>query len=168
MHQSRRQLEQTEAECLASMRDTIVIGSSLGGLTAAWWAEKHLQIQRLVLLAPAFNFLSPRLTNLGEQKVQQWQQSGYLSVYHYGQKRNLPLDYQFVIDASQYLEQNLQRPLPTLILHGSQDDVIPIQSSRDYAALRPIVQLIELEDDHTLAQVMPQIWDSIGNFCQLD
>ncbi len=163
-----RQLEQTQAECLSSPRPAIVIGSSFGGLTAAFLGEKHVQIQRLVLLAPAFGFLSHWLTKLGEQKVQQWQQTGYLSVYHYGEMRALPLHYQFVVDASKYQEQKLKRPIPTLILHGRKDDVVPIQFSRDYALNRPWVELIELEDDHLLAKVMPEIWQEIQDFCQLD
>ena len=79
--------------------------------------------------------------------------------------RSLPLHYQFIVDASKYQEQQLQRPLPTLILHGRYDDVIPIQSSRDYASQRPWVELIELESDHSLTNVMPDIWQAIQQFC---
>jgi uncharacterized protein len=52
-------------------------------------------------------------------------------VHHYGEKRELPLSYDFVTDALEYQEDLLTRPIPTLILHGSYDEVIPIQASRD-------------------------------------
>lgn len=144
-----------------------LIGSSLGGLTSAWLAEKYSQVQQLILLAPAFGFLSHWLAQLGDEQLCQWQASDYLSVYHYGEKRSLPLHYQFVDDARQYQETQLVRPIPTLILHGQQDDVIPISASRAYSSNRPWVKLIELNSDHGLIDVMPQIWEATQRFCQL-
>jgi hypothetical protein len=144
-----------------------LIGSSLGGLTSAWLGQQHSQVQRLVLLAPAFGFLTHWLPKLGEDQLREWQASGYLSVEHYGEGRSLPLHYAFIEDAHQYQETPLLRPVPTLILHGRRDEVIPIQASRDYASVRPWVQLIELDSDHALADVMPEIWQAIQAFCQL-
>lgn len=144
-----------------------LIGSSLGGLTSAWLAQKYSQVQQLILLAPAFGFLSHWLPQLGDEQLRQWQASGYLSVYHYGEQRSLPLHYQFVDDARQYQETQLVRPIPTLILHGQQDDVIPISASRAYTSSRPWVKLIELNSDHGLIDVMPQIWEATQRFCQL-
>ena len=71
-----------------------IIGSSFGGLTAAWLGQQYQQVQRLILLAPAFGFLSHWLPQLGQQQVKQLQDLGYLSVYHYGEQRTLPLHYQ--------------------------------------------------------------------------
>jgi uncharacterized protein len=136
-------------------------------MTAAHLAQQHPQVQRLVLLAPAFGFLSHWLPKLGEEELQRWQREKYLMVYHYGEKRSLPLSYDFVTDAAEYKEEKLQRPIPTLILHGKQDEVIPIQASRDFALQRPWVELMELESDHGLGNVMTEIWLSIRLFCQL-
>ncbi len=143
-----------------------LIGSSLGGLIAAQVAQKYTQVKDLILLAPAFGFLSHWLPQLGAEKLEQWQTQKYLMVYHYGEMRSLPLHYDFVPDAANYQEQQLSRPIPTLILHGRHDEVIPIRASRDFAQ-RPWVQLIELESDHALGDVLPQIWDIIQVFCQL-
>jgi uncharacterized protein len=153
-----RQLEQVAAEFPNAETPITLIGSSLGGLTSAWLAEKYPQVQRLVLLAPAFSFISLWLSALGEDLVKQWKESGYLSVYHYGEGRSLPLHYQFAIDAARYSQSYLQRPVPTLIIHGRNDEVIPIQASRDYASQRSWVELIELESDHALTDTMPKIW----------
>lgn len=162
-----RQINQVAKLFLPSETPVTLIGSSLGGLTAAWLAQQHIQVQRLVLLAPAFGFLSNWLSRLGEEQLQEWQTSGSLLVYHYGEKRSLPLHYKFVEDANQYQETQLIRPIPTLIFHGRQDEVIPIKASRDYASVRPWVQLIELDSDHALVDVMPQIWQEIRSFCRL-
>jgi hypothetical protein len=162
-----RQLRQVEAMFPLDGTPITLIGSSLGGLTSAWLGQQHSQVQRLVLLAPAFGFLAHWLPKLGEEQLREWQTSGYLSVEHYGEGRSLPLHYAFIEDAHQYQETPLLRPVPTLILHGRQDEVIPIEASRNYASVRPWVKLIELDSDHALADVMPEIWQAIQAFCQL-
>lgn len=161
-----RQISQVKAQFPPPPIPVTLIGSSLGGLTAAWVAEKSPQVQRLVLLAPAFEFLSHWLLQLGEVQLKQWQDEKYLMVYHYAEKRPLPLSYNFAIDAANYQDNQLVRPVPTLILHGLHDEVIPIAASRNYAASRPWVQLIELNSDHALADVMSQ-WQQIQSFIQV-
>ncbi len=160
-----RQIAQVTAEFTPTTGVTL-IGSSLGGLTAAWLAQQ-LQVERLILLAPAFKFLDHWLPQLGAEKLQQWQKQQYLMVYHYGEKSSLPLSYDFIVDAAQYNDAQLLRSVPTLILHGCQDEVIPIQVSRDFAQQRPGVELVELNSDHALGNVMAEIWQAIQVFCQL-
>jgi predicted esterase YcpF (UPF0227 family) len=156
-----RQLQQVEP--LLS-QPTIVIGSSLGGLTAAWLGERNLLIDRLILLAPAFDFLAHWLPKLGMAQVQQWQQEGFLQVYHHGENQPLPLSYRFVEDAGKYQEAALQRLVPTVILHGVDDEVIPIAASQNFARTRPWVNLIELDSNHALANVSDEIWQAVQSF----
>lgn len=160
-----RQINQIAAEFTVNSAVTL-IGSSLGGLTAAWLAEKYPQVQKLVLLAPAFEFLSHWLQQLGAEKLKQWRLEQDLMIYHYGEKRSLPLNYNFVLDAAKYQDQ-LLRAVPTLILHGVGDEVIPIEASRNFARLHPGVKLVELNSDHALGDVMGEIWQQIQIFCQL-
>lgn len=162
-----RQLQQVSALLPTDATPVTLIGSSFGGLTAAWAAQQHPQIQRLVLLAPAFQFLEHWLPRLGAEQVQRWQAEQYLSVYHYGAGRSLPLNYNFIRDAAQYSEAQLQRSIPTLLLHGQADDVIPIPASRQFATSRPWVKLLELDSDHALTNVSHQIWAAIQAFCHL-
>ncbi|MEG4036431.1 YqiA/YcfP family alpha/beta fold hydrolase [Microcoleus sp. w1-18aA5] len=172
-----RQLQQIETEFLQTpsspsadkvkqLGGVTIIGSSFGGLTAAWLAQRQLSVKQIVLLAPAFQFISHWLPLLGQQQLEKWQLEKYLPVYHYGEQRYLPLNYQFVADMAQYPEEKLIRSVPTLILHGKHDTIIPIQASRNFAANRPWVQLIELEDDHSLGNVLAEIWEAIQKFCQ--
>lgn len=160
-----RQLTQVAAEFPDNSPVTL-IGSSLGGLTSAHLGQQYQQVQRLVLLAPAFGFLSHWLPKLGNEQMQRWQQEKYLMVDHYGEQRSLPLSYNFVTDAAQYRGELLQRPIPTLILHGKNDEVIPIAASREFARSRPWVELVELDSDHALGNVMKEIWQAICLFCQ--
>ena len=156
-----RQLQQVERIINSATTPVTLIGSSFGGLASVWLAQRNPAVQKLALLAPAFQFLSHWLPLVGEANMQEWQTEGYLPVYHYGEKRSIPLHYQFLLDMQQYRDEELQRNLPTLILHGREDLVIPIQSSRDFAATRPWVKLIELDGDHSLSTALPEIWQPI-------
>ncbi len=163
-----RQLWQVESLFPPKPAPVTLIGSSFGGLTAAWLGQLHPQVDRLVLLAPAFRFLEHWLPRLGDEQVNQWQATGTLAVYHYGAAQMLPLHYGFVEDAIGYPEEQIQRPVPTLILHGIRDDVIPIAASIEFARDRPWVTLAKLDSDHALTDVSEQIWQSIKDFCSLE
>ena len=163
-----RQIEQTVANFNNSDIPITLIGSSFGGLTSVWIAEKYLQVQRLVLLAPAFNFASYWRNKLGEESIKQWQKSGFLSVYHYGKDKLLPLSYRFCEDINQYEQSLLQRKLPTLIIHGKSDETIPIQASLDYAKQHPHVKFMSLDSDHSLSNQMEVLWQETKKFCDLD
>ncbi len=162
-----RQLQQVEAEFPPSPTPVTLIGSSFGGLTAAWIAQNQPQVEKLVLLAPAFGFLSHWLPRLGYEQMQQWQNEGFLPVYHYGEEKMLPISYQFAEDAAQYRETELLRPVKTLLIHGTEDEVIPIQTSIDFASDRPWVKLMQLQSDHSLHNVREEIWQAIREFCQI-
>lgn len=162
-----RQIQQVTALLPPEHESVTLIGSSFGGLTAAWVGDRCPQVKQLVLLAPAFDFLTHWQPKLGIEQMQRWQQEQYLAVYHYGENQMRPLGYQFITDMAQYPEKSLQRPIPTLILHGRQDDVIPITASQNFAADRPWVQLIELESDHALTNVQPELWRAIAELCHL-
>lgn len=163
-----RQIQQVEALFPADSTPVVLIGSSFGGLTAAWLGERHQQVERLVLLAPAFQFLNHWQPKIGDEQMRRWQAENALLTYHYREQRQIPLNYNFVTDITQYDDSRIQRPVSTLILHGQHDDVIPIQASQDFAAQRPWVNLIELDSDHALGNVLPEIWQAIRTFCQLD
>ena len=159
---------QSPAEKVKNLGGVTIIGSSFGGLTAAWLADQQLSVKQIVLLAPAFDFLSHWLPMLGQQQLEKWQSEKYLSVYHYGEQQEVPLNYQFVADMAQYPEEKLMRSVPTLIVHGLHDTIIPIQASRNFADNRPWVQLMELEDDHSLGNVLGEIWEAMQKFCQFN
>ena len=122
-----RQIEQTVAAFPDYQTPITLIGSSFGGLTSAWVAQTNVRIQNLILLAPAFGFPQNWHSRLQPEQIEQWCESGYLSVYHYGKNKQLPLHYKFLQDAKKYPITGLTRSLPTLIIHGIHDDVVPIQ-----------------------------------------
>lgn len=158
-----RQIQQCEAILASAVGPWTIIGSSFGGLTAAWLGQRNLQVERLILLAPAFNFFAYWQLQRSED-LQQWRTNGTAEVYHYAEKRSLPISYRFWEDAGQYEETDLKRAVPTLILHGIADEVIPIEASRTYADQRDWCKLLELQSDHALGNVLPQLWSAISDF----
>ncbi|EIJ42057.1 Uncharacterized protein family (UPF0227) [Beggiatoa alba B18LD] len=160
-----RQLQQVGK--LLPNRPCTVIGSSLGGLASLWLAQRYPQIQRLILLAPALDFPTQCQRIIGTENLQKWQADGEMPIFHYSWEREMSLSYEFVADCLRYPDKQLQRVLPTLILHGQQDETIPIQASRDFIQGRAWIQLIELESDHSLMNQLDTIWQIIQAFCQL-
>ncbi|NES01575.1 MAG: alpha/beta fold hydrolase [Okeania sp. SIO2F4] len=161
-----RQIHQIESEIKNKSTPIILIGSSFGGLTSTFLAERNPKIKAIILLAPAFNFFSHLRKSFGEEKLQKWRERGNYWIYHYGEKGYSLLSYDFIIDLMKYQDEKLRRALPTLIFHGLNDGTIPIQASRKFAVKRPWVELIELDSDHTLRNVMPTIWEEINQFFQ--
>ncbi|MDM8548072.1 YqiA/YcfP family alpha/beta fold hydrolase [Candidatus Venteria ishoeyi] len=151
-----RQIQQL-SHLLKQQEQVTIIGSSLGGLTALWLAEYLPQVQRLVLLAPALNFVANAKRQLRPEAYQQWQEQGWLTVQHYSRQQDCKLHYQFLENMLAYTDQNLQRPLPTLLFHGVFDEVIPLHDSQDFVTKRPWVDFFPLQDDHSLMSSLPKI-----------
>lgn len=162
-----RQIEQTVSAFPDEDTPITLIGSSFGALTCAWVGQRHTQVERLVLLAPAFGFPQSWYSRLEPNQIKQWQESGILSVYHYGEGKSIPLKYQFLQDANKYDTSELTRSIPTLIIHGVNDEVVSIQVSRDYAEKHSQVKLIELDSDHGLNDSKQRIWQEIQWFIDM-
>lgn len=128
-----------------------IIGSSLGGLTAAILAEQFPdQVKKIVLLAPAFQFTIHWRHRLGETTLTRWQTETYLPVFHYSYQREIPLHYNFFQDAEIYANYAFKNTTPTLILHGIHDETVPIQVSENYSKDRPWTTFVALDSDHSL------------------
>ena len=140
-----------------------LMGSSLGGYLAASYATSHQNVQKVVLLAPAFGFLDLWEARLGPAEMKRWRESNQLSVYHYGDKRERNLHFELMADASHYpLVPDFHQP--TLILHGNNDDTVPVSASIDFAASHPNATLVRLESDHELGNVLDRIWQESSEF----
>jgi len=144
-----------------------LIGSSLGGLLSVLQAIRDRRVERLVLLAPAFRFVERWSARLGDEAIRQWRSRGTLSVYHYGLREERTLGVAFLEDAARYDEEQLVRPLPTLLLHGRQDEVIDPASSIAFAASRPWVTLKLLDTDHGMESALDILWQETAAFLDL-
>lgn len=163
-----RQINQTITAFPDAHTPITLIGSSFGALTAAWVAQQQQQVTKLILLAPAFGFPQSWYARLQPEQLEIWKNSGLLNVYHYGEGKEISLKYQFLQDAENYPLTGLKRSLDTLIMHGIDDEVVPIKVSQDYTLQHPQTKLIEFDSDHGLNDVKEKIWQSIKQFLAID
>jgi pimeloyl-ACP methyl ester carboxylesterase len=134
----------------------VVIGSSLGGLTAARVAERDARVGALILLAPAFQLVARWREQLGPA-WDEWRRTGVREVTDYTTGKLAKIDFGFVEDVAAIDVGFPDVRVPTLILHGTRDDVVPIERSRTFAHGRPNVTLVELDDGHELVASLPQL-----------
>jgi uncharacterized protein len=140
-----------------------VIGSSLGGYLAALLAARYSNIDRLVLLAPAFGFHRLWIHELGPERLADWREQDALNIYHYGAGREVPLRYDLMRDAEQYPPfPDFQQP--ALILHGENDHVVPIELSEDFLAAHPNCRLRRFPSGHELTDVLEDMGPPIESF----
>ena len=59
------------------------------------------------------------------------------------------------------------RGVPTIVIHGIHDTVVPVDVSRRYAA-RGGVELIEVDDDHRLVGALSQMVESTQRLLQIN
>jgi uncharacterized protein len=143
----------------------VLMGSSLGGYLAALYASRHANVERLVLLAPAFEFPARWRQRFSDGELEEWQRTGARNFYHYGYKSDRPLGYRLVQDSVQY-EDAPDFSQPALIFHGLRDDVVPAEVSRRYAASHPNVELKLVDSGHELTDVLDPIWNQTAMFLQ--
>jgi pimeloyl-ACP methyl ester carboxylesterase len=133
-----------------------LIGSSMGGYLAALYASRHPEVDRLVLLAPAFSFSERWGDLLTPAQLADWRATGSLSVYHYGDKTMRRVHYGLFEDALRYAAAP-DFAQPALIFHGVHDNVVPIELSRGFASNHANARLVELDADHELLAPLPRI-----------
>ncbi|MFO0981693.1 MAG: alpha/beta hydrolase [Planctomycetota bacterium] len=110
----------------------ILIGSSFGALISAWHCA--LEAGRVVgqlLLAPAFRMVARMLQSIGETGRERWQQ---LRSYHFVSPWvEFDLGYDLVTDSKRYLPERCRSApaLPTVIIHGSEDQSVPLRLSEE-------------------------------------
>ena len=151
----------------------VLIGSSLGGLTAALAAAADPRVCALVLMAPAFRMVERWKLRLGQAALGRWRETGWLEIDDYATRTRGRVDFGFLEDATA-VEAELNRDqqaagfpdvrVPTLILHGRGDTVVDIASSRQFAAGRRHVRLVELDDGHELTASVPRLLDEAQRF----
>jgi pimeloyl-ACP methyl ester carboxylesterase len=143
-----------------------LMGSSLGGYLAALYASRYPEnVDRLILLAPAFQFPSRWRKRFAGPELAEWQRTGWKNFYHYSFNADRRLGYQFVEDAVQYEDEPDFRQ-PALILQGTRDDVVPAEVSEQFALHHPNVSLRLVESGHELTDVLDKLWLETASFLQ--
>ncbi len=140
-----------------------LVGSSLGGYLAALYAARHPEVERVVLLAPAFAFARGWSASLAPGRLEEWRRRGFIPVYHYAEDRECRLGYQLLEDAARYEDYPDLRQ-PALVFHADRDEVVPVESSRRFAQGRANVRLEILASGHDLLNALDDMAPKIARF----
>ncbi len=136
-------------------RPKVLVGSSMGGWVAAETAlDPKLNVQALVLIAPAFNFTKQIYESLCANDQDKWEKDGFMTFGSSDIEDGFTLQYEAVADGHNF--DHFSKPFrfdyPIRIIHGDLDDVVPPEQSLQFQRhVGPQAELIELpKADHRL------------------
>lgn len=149
-----------------------LIGSSMGAWVASAFAAREAartkpgeagptndgnisKIEKLVLLAPGFDMVSRWPKLVGPDGMAAWRAHGALP-FPDADKTPTPVHWAFLEDALTH-PATPSPPQPALVIHGTRDAIVPIETSRAWVARRDHTRLIEVDDDHELVSSLPLI-----------
>jgi pimeloyl-ACP methyl ester carboxylesterase len=148
-------------ERIGAERDrAVLVGSSLGGLTACRVAEADARVCALVLLAPAFAIARGWRERLGPEGWNEWRDRDWLETHDHATGRMTRVDFGFVAELEQMDAHDGGWPdvrVPTLIVHGVHDETVPVERSRRFARGKRHVRLVEVDDGHQLTASLDRI-----------
>jgi len=124
---------------LSMLRDgpTItIVGNSLGGWIAWLMAQEFQEIERLILVAPAFNMMGVRAKSIDPERRHAWHSVGWMPWDDEPAHKDWLLSWKWVEESDAYWKTSLDRlrPVKTTILHGLQDTVILPSGSSEFVA----------------------------------
>lgn len=107
-----------------------LFGSSFGGIACLIAASKRKDISVLALKSPVSDYQAKELEQRGENEIRKWKETGYRD-YESGSGKILKLKYSFFEDFKDKTayEAAEKIKIPTLIVHGDMDDVVPVEQS---------------------------------------
>jgi hypothetical protein len=154
----------------AAATPVALVGSSLGAFVALHAAVRDAghHVDRLILLAPAFDFGGNRLRQLGEVGIEEWRRQGSLRFFHYAYNEPREVGFALYKDAAAYDAFTVALDLPILIFQGRQDAAVDPAMVERWAAGRPNATLRMLNDEHQLAASVDGIWAESERFLGLD
>ncbi len=139
---------------------TTLTGHSAGGQLVLWLAARGYRTDRLVALAPVADLLAGARDRLGDGAVQ---------TLLGGEPAQQPERYA-AADPLRLLTADTAEGI--MVLHGTQDDVVPPAQSRGLVAAHPAVRLVEIDGaDHLdlidpLSAAWPQVLETLAPGCE--
>ncbi len=138
-------------KCIDEGDYDLIIGSSMGGLAVANASSMRQDCDfRLLLIAPAFG-LSDSFQRLTEDDLAEWKDSGTRT--YKGFELEIELGWNFMESAERMSWPEICHP--TIIVHGSDDDVVPLSVSEIVASSSDKVELVVIEDGHRMKRCLP-------------
>jgi pimeloyl-ACP methyl ester carboxylesterase len=142
------QVEAVEALLQTLPEPPVVVGSSMGGLVGAAVAHRGAPMAQLILLAPAFGFARRRLAG---RRWAGYRKRGLLPTFHHAQGQWTTLGPDLLPDLPLWADDDQWRlNVKVAVIHGRQDESVPLEESEQFALRHPEATLRIVEDDHGL------------------
>ena len=146
--------------CIAALpadgAPVVLAGSSLGAWLCAWLASDSSianfsqRIAGLILVAPAFGFVSRWREMLGDDGVAAWRAAGQRDFFHYRSGSELALGVGFLDSCSGLPDCPAPTTLPTLVIHGRRDEVASWRTALAYAEGCTAASFHLLDEGHSV------------------
>jgi len=119
-------------------------------------------------MAPGFNFLDRWMRNLKLDCDDDSSWEPEIPIFHYRHDQTKYICTDIFKDAKKWSYTSLNRQVPSRIVHGLYDEVVPIEESKKFIMSRPWCSLKELNSDHGLLNHLEWIVsDCMGFFKKL-
>jgi len=145
-----------------------LVGSSFGGMASLLAAPKTTDLVFLALKSPVVHYPSMMKSLYGEQLLEEWRQKGFADVEGPdGQKHKLKYAFYEDSAANDGYKVCERISIPTLIVHGDQDETVPVSQSQKASVLIKDCRLETLEGaDHryTKPRDFEKMLDLISEF----
>jgi uncharacterized protein len=113
-----------------------LVGSSFGGISSIMVASRTDDLFVLVLRAPVSDFEEVELLRRGKDGLKDWKKRGYAE-YFSKDRGTLKLNYSFFEDLKDNNGYKAAKNIkvPTLIVHGDNDEAVPVKQSKKTSTL---------------------------------
>jgi len=107
-----------------------LVGSSFGGISGTMAASKINDLFVLVLKSPVSDYLEVEARKRTKQEIEKWKSDGFIAITNYkGEAKRLNYSFFEGFKDNNAYEVAKKIKIPTLIVHGDQDEIIPIEQS---------------------------------------
>ncbi|WP_281614354.1 alpha/beta fold hydrolase [Flammeovirga sp. SubArs3] len=158
--------------CPLSCVDTnalYLLGHSRGGGVSLLKTAEDQRIKKVATLASI-----PRVDSFSEEVMQQWKSEGVIHVVNGRTQEELPLFYQAVEDFNANkgrlsIGENISKVVtPILLIHGDQDETVPVQSLDMLKAFQPNAETVVIEGaSHTFGSKHPWAEENLPEHLQV-
>jgi uncharacterized protein len=116
------------------MREVGLLGASFGGLVSLVYASRNQDIRALVLKSPVTDPVAFWKSRLGQDGIAEWERCGQTSYGEGPARYTLSVEFWHDLQLFDTLTEARGIGCPTLIVHGGNDTVVPIEHSKNLSA----------------------------------